>query len=105
MENDKMLVQTVDERRDLERFPILKKAALMFEGQALEATIFDISGGGAKIRIDGDIVPSEDKVNAPAALDVPGCGEIEAHIAWKDEEYFGLKFDENHSKLISVLVN
>jgi len=100
-----MLVQSVDERRELERFPILKKAALMFEGQMLEATIFDISGGGAKIRIDGAIIPSEDKVNAATALDVPGCGEINAHIAWKDEEYFGLKFDEDHSKLISMFAN
>ncbi len=105
MENDEMLVETVDERRNLERFPILKKAALIFEGQVLEATIFDISGGGAKIRIDGAIIPSEDKVNAATALDVPDCGEIDAHIVWKDDEYFGLKFDENHSKLISVLFN
>ena len=100
-----MSVQIIEERRNLERFPILKKASLMFEGQDLEGTSFDRSGGGAKIRIDGAIIPSEDKMNAPAILDVPECGIIEGHFVWKDDEYFGLKFEESHSKLISLIIN
>lgn len=100
-----MLEQTMDERRELERFPLLKTATLDFEGQALAVTIFDISGGGAKIRVDGAVVPSEDKVKSPVVLDVPGCGPLEGHIVWKDDEYFGLRFDEDHSKLVSVMIN
>ena len=104
-EQNEMLVQKVEERRNFDRFPILKKASLMFEGQDLDVTIFDISGGGAKIRIDDGIIPSEDKINAAAILDVPECGIIEGYFVWKDDEYFGLGFNESHSKLISLLIN
>ena len=78
---------------------------MTFEGQSLAVTIFDISGGGAKIRVDGAVIPAEDKVKVPVVLDVPSCGELVGRIAWKDDEYFGLCFDENHSKLISIFIN
>ena len=104
-EGKKMLGQKVDERRKHERLPIMLTASLTFEGQSLAVTIFDISGGGAKIRVDGAVIPTEDKIKSPVVLDVPSCGELEGKIVWKDDEYFGLGFDESHSKLISILIN
>ena len=63
-----MSPEQMDEKRQYERFPILKKAAVILGAEVIEATIFDISAGGAKVRLDSPTIPSAAAINQEAVL-------------------------------------
>ena len=87
--------QEMEERRQSERFPILMKAAVLFGADIVEATIFDVSANGAKVRLDCDTLPAAATVNGLAVLQIPEIGNFTGQIVWTDEEYLGLSFFES----------
>ena len=92
------------ERREFERFPIMMRASVMAGDDSLEATIFDVSAYGAKVRLDGSDVPSPDNMASNIVLNIPAYGKFPADVAWRDEEYFGLRFHEDHSVALTPLL-
>jgi hypothetical protein len=85
------------EKRQFERYPLMLDATVALGGDALEMTIFDVSAGGAKIRFKKDPLKS-------IVLKIPPFGEFEGEVVWKDEEYVGVKFNENQEKMAGVIL-
>lgn len=86
------------ERRQFERFPLMLEAEVSLGGEALGSMIFDVSAGGAKVRFKKD--PFKHMV-----LKIPPFGEFEGEVMWKDDEYVGIRFSEDHAKMMDVIVD
>ncbi len=96
--------EKIDERRGSERFPIMMRASVMAGGDSLEATIFDLSAGGAKVRLDGQGLPAPENMDGKVVLHIPAYGEFPADVAWWDEEYIGLRFAQDHTEALTPLL-
>ena len=94
----------IEERRKFERFPIMMRAAVTVGDDNLEATIFDVSACGAKVRLDGTDVPSPENMAQNVVLYIPAYGEFPADVVWRDDEYLGLRFHEDHSLALNPLL-
>ena len=88
--------ESFEERRQFERYPLMLEAETSLGGESLECTIFDVSAGGAKIRLKQD--PFKHVV-----LTIPPFGEFEGEVVWKDDEYVGIKFHEDQEKMMEVI--
>ncbi len=99
MPNEKLV-----DRREAERFPIMMRASVMAGEDTLEATIFDVSASGAKVRLDGTNIPAPENMAPNVVLHIPAYGEFPADVVWRDEEYLGLKFQEDHSAALTPLL-
>ncbi len=99
-----MANEKLAERRETERFPIMMRASVLAGDDNLEATIFDISSGGAKVRLDGADIPAPETMAAKVVLHIPAYGEFSADVIWRDEEYLGLRFHEDHSEALNPLL-
>ena len=87
-----------EEKRQFERYPLMLDAEVALGGEALAITIFDVSAGGAKIRFKEDPLKH-------IVIKVPPFGEFEGEIMWKDDEYVGVKFNEDQQKMAEVIVD
>ena len=87
-----------EEKRQFERYPPMLDAEVALGGEALAITIFDISAGGAKVRFKEDPLKH-------IVIKVPPFGEFEGEIMWKDDEYVGVKFNEDQQKMAQVIVD
>ncbi len=96
--------EKIDERRESERFPIMMRASVMAGDVNLEATIFDVSAGGAKVRLDGTDIPAPENMAQNVILHIPAYGEVPADVVWRDEEYLGLRFQQDHSVALTPLL-
>ncbi len=96
--------EKLEERREFERFPIMMRASVMAADVNLEATIFDVSAGGAKVRLDGPDIPAPENMAQNVVLYIPAYGEFPADVAWRDEEYLGLRFQQDHSVALTPLL-
>ena len=96
--------EILEERREFERFPIMMRASVMSGDVNLEATIFDVSAGGAKVRLDGTDIPAPENMAQNVVLHIPAYGEFSADVVWRDEEYLGLRFQEDHSVALTPLL-
>ncbi len=97
--------QKTEERRDFERFPIMMRASVAVGGSGdLEATIFDVSAGGAKVRLDGPDIPPAEGMALNVILNIPAYGKFPADVVWRDDEYLGLRFHEDHSLALAPLL-
>ena len=92
------------ERRESERFPIMMRASVMAGDKYLKATIFDVSAGGAKVRLDGPDIPAPENMAPNVVLSIPAYGEFPADVIWRDEEYIGLSFHADHSVALASLL-
>ncbi|NQU59604.1 MAG: PilZ domain-containing protein [Rhodospirillales bacterium] len=93
------------ERREAERFPLMMTAAVAMNGGNMGAVIFDISEGGAKIQLtETPLDPAKD-LGIRVTLVVPKYGKLDGEVAWIDEEYFGLKFDDGQSAELTFTLN
>jgi hypothetical protein len=92
------------ERREADRFPIMMRASVMAGGVNLEATIFDVSACGAKVRLDGTDIPAPENMAQNVVLHIPAYGEFPADVVWRDEEYLGLRFHADHSVALTPLL-
>ncbi len=99
-----MPTENITERRRHDRFPIMMKASVSYGGDPMDATIFDVSGGGAKVRLDGPEIPGETVLNDDFIIDIPAYGKFPGDIVWKDEEYIGVKFHRDHSPELGPLL-
>jgi hypothetical protein len=100
-----MPVENFTERRKTERFPIMMRASVAFADNVMDATIFDVSAGGAKVRLDGTEIPAENVLSHGFILDIPAYGKFPGDIIWKDDEYVGIKFHRDHSVELGPLFN
>ena len=87
-----------EEKRQFERYPLMLEAEVALGGEAIAITIFDISAGGAKVRFKEDPLKR-------IVLKVPPFGEFEGEVVWKDDEYVGVKFNEDQQKMADVIVD
>ncbi len=72
--------ETFHERREFERFPIMMRASVSAGDDDLEATIFDVSAGGAKVRLDGPDIPAPENMALNVVLYIPAYGEFPADV-------------------------
>jgi len=100
-----MSAEQIAERRQTERFPLMLQASIGYDDGFMDVTIFDISAGGAKIRLDGDEIPAETVLKNNFILNVPAYGKFSGDIAWKDDEYIGVQFHRDHSEELTPLVS
>jgi len=87
----------VPERRHNERFPLTLKAEVGFGGGELEAKIYDLSSSGAKLRLKKSLLKS-------IVLNIPPFGIFEGEVAWTDDEYIGIKFNEDHKAIVNLIL-
>jgi hypothetical protein len=88
--------QSFVEKREHERFHVTVAAEITFGGEGVECSTIDISEGGAKVRFKTD--PFKKVV-----LSIPPFGEFEGEIAWKDDEYVGIKFHHRHDRMAEIV--
>lgn len=100
-----MPVENFIERRQTERFPIMMTASVTYADNDMDATIFDVSAGGAKVRLDGTEIPAENVLNHSFILNVPAYGKFPGDIVWKDDEYVGVKFHRDHTVELGPLIS
>jgi hypothetical protein len=94
-----MMTKTMraQERRQNERFPLTLKAEISFGEGELDAKIYDLSSSGAKLRLNKSLLKS-------IVLNIPPFGVFEGEIAWTDEEYIGIKFNEDHKAIVNLIL-
>lgn len=63
--------------------------AILMDGESTDVIIRDISAGGAKISVSGN-VPKNDQFQ----MDVEGGAPLNAKVRWRDGEILGVQFDE-----------
>ncbi len=87
----------VPERRGTERFPLTLKAEITFGDGELDAKIYDLSSSGAKVRLKKNLLKN-------IVLNIPPFGIFEGEIAWTDEEFIGIKFNEDHKAIVNLIL-
>ena len=96
--------ESVIERRRHDRYPLMMEAGVLIGGEALGAEIIDLSAGGAKLRLRK---VEEHHSSDPAdsiVLHIPKFGGFEGKVVWKDDDYVGLMFNENHKTLVNLIL-
>ena len=92
------------EKRQFERYPLMLESKVSVGQTVLDCVIFDISAGGAKIRLKGsEIRPKNDQIES-IVLHIPGFGEFEGRIVWTDDEYVGIQFRESHKTMVNLVI-
>ena len=66
--------------------------------------IFDVSAGGAKVRLKKAEIDSQNSAIKRVLLHIPPFGEFEGDIVWTDDEYMGIKFYETHKTVVNMLL-
>ena len=95
---------SVTERLRHERYPLMMEAGVLIGGEALGAEIIDLSAGGAKLRLRGaEDHRSHDPANS-IVLHIPKFGGFEGRVVWKDDDYVGILFNENHKTLVNLIL-
>ena len=92
-----------EERRKHERLPLMMEARALFGDATLGAVIFDISLGGAKIRLTETELRPQD-IGEPIALDIPQAGRMDGEIIWIDDEYVGIKFEDGQKTMLNLIL-
>lgn len=91
------------DRRRAERFPLMLDAVAVLPNGRYEATLMDISAGGAKFKLeDAPLEPIEHGLTM--SIEIPPFGGFYGFIVWIDESFAGMEFDENH-KVTAGLIN
>ena len=97
--------ESVIERRRHERYPLMMEAGVLIGGEALGAEIINLSAGGAKLRLR----KIEEHLSCDPAdsiiLHIPNFGGFEGKVIWKDDDYVGLMFNEDHKTLVNLILD
>lgn len=96
--------ERVNENRRYERYPLMLEAEVSIGGEAFGCVIFGLSAGGAKVRLRGAEGLSERCLSEPADLHIPRFGGFEGEIVWKDDEFIGIEFHENHKTIMKLIL-
>ena len=96
--------ENVTERRRHDRYPLMMEAGVLIGGEALGAEIIALSAGGAKLRLRGAEVLQSYDPGASIVLHIPKFGGFEGEVVWKDDDYVGLEFNEDHKTLVNLVL-
>lgn len=81
-----------DHKRDIQRKSVLWQAYINIDGQKFYCQVRNLSVGGLKIKLD---FPFENGVTC--TVEIPRYNlNLNAEIAWHSDEFFGLKFLDDH---------
>ncbi len=97
------LERNMTDRRQHERYPLMLEAAVTIGGDSFAAVIFDISGGGAKVRLKEAGSAVENAMSKTVVLNIPEYGDFEGDIIWIDDDYIGIHFHENHKTMVKII--
>lgn len=78
------------DRRRRRRKPVIWSARLEIESGIIDCTAFDVSEGGARLRLDGAAVA----LNRPVRLVLDRFGVFDAETVWRRGTILGLRFTE-----------
>ena len=92
------------EKRQFERYPLMLEAEVSHADQIIDCVIFDVSAGGAKVRLKGAVIDGQKSAIKRVLLHIPPFGEFEGDIVWTDDEYMGIKFYETHKTVVNMLL-
>jgi|SaaInl7_100m_RNA_FD_contig_21_2786373_length_910_multi_4_in_0_out_0_2 hypothetical protein len=97
------VVSEYAEQREFDRLHLMIDATAVINGEEQACNLLNICAGGAKVQLTA--MPADASFNKgdEVSLHVPKFDEFDGVIVWTDEEYFGIRFDENH-KTIAALV-
>ena len=96
--------QNITENRQFERHPLMLEAEVSHAEQVIECVIFDVSAGGAKVRLKRASIDAQESPIKRVFLHIPPFGEFEGDIAWTDDDYMGIKFYETHKAVVNMLL-
>lgn len=99
-----MMIQNIAERREHERYPLMLEGQVHVGQQAIDGTIIDISAGGAKAKLSTIMPDMENPVVGTVKLDLHGFGTFEGTIAWQDDEFVGIQFNEPHKVMVYLVL-
>ena len=74
--------------RKNERHQVLETGTISFQASKIDCAVHDISAGGAKLEIDGDIV-------IPDSFDLlmhNESGKQRCHVVWRKQAWIGVAF-------------
>jgi len=74
-----------------------------FSGGAYDTALIDVSAGGAKFCFKMPPPKMPDR-GTPISIEIQPFGEFDGEVMWIDDDYAGIKFDENH-KATAALIN
>ncbi|HUZ74248.1 MAG TPA: PilZ domain-containing protein [Stellaceae bacterium] len=86
------------ERRRHRRKPVMWAARLETASGVVDCTAFDLSLGGAKLRLDGPVA-----LHHPVQLVLARLGVIAAEAVWQGDGTLGLRFTEPAETVRAVL--
>ncbi len=92
------------EKRQFERYPLMLEAEVSHADQIIDCVIFDVSAGGAKVRLKGAVIDAQKSPIKRVLLHIPPFGGFEGDIVWTDDEYMGIKFYETHKTVVNMLL-
>lgn len=96
--------RNITENRQFERHPLMLEAEVSLAEQTIACVIFDVSAGGAKVRLKKAGIDSQNSAIKRVLLHIPPFGEFEGDIVWTDDEYMGIKFYETHKAVVNMLL-
>ena len=97
--------ESVIERRRHERYPLMMEAGVLIGGEALGAEIINLSAGGAKLRLRKIEEYQSCDPAASIVLHIPNFGGFEGRVVWKDDDYVGVMFNEDHKTLVNLILD
>lgn len=97
--------ESIIERRRHDRYPLMLEAGVLIGGDALGATIINLSSGGAKLRLREAEVLQYHDLSASLVLHIPNFGGFDGKIVWKDDDYVGVVFNEDHKTLVNLILD
>lgn len=92
------------EQRQFERYPLMLESTVAVGQEVIDCVIFNISAGGAKLRLMGAEVHPENDEIVTIVLQIPGFGDFEGKVIWTDDEYIGIQFRESHKTMVNLVI-
>lgn len=80
------------------RRPILWSGTLTYNDHAMDCQLWNLSPGGARVRA-GVSLPNGSKI----ALFIPKIGDLEAVVAWQEDNELGVKFTTPEDEIIAMM--
>ncbi|MCH8236993.1 MAG: PilZ domain-containing protein [Proteobacteria bacterium] len=96
--------RNISEKRQFERLPLMLEAEVSHAERIIECVIFNVSAGGAKVRLKGAGIDAQKSAIKRVLLHIPPFGDFEGDIVWTDDEYMGIKFYETHKTVVNMLL-
>lgn len=97
--------ESIAERRHHDRYPLMLEAGVLIGGDALGASIINLTSGGAKLRLRKVEEYQSCDPAASIVLHIPNFGGFEGRVVWKDDDYVGVVFNEDHKTLVNLILD